>query len=188
MRKCTDAVVDWMIQNNTIDEAERDLYKYAICSLFFEFSPLLLAVVIGVGIGCVDRAIVLVVPFMVLRKFSGGYHSQHLWSCMIESSLLLLLCIALTKHVKVDWVLIGTTIIASVNLMIFSPIDNENRQLAYNEKATYKKMTIILIIIFVVFGISLYFFKRYTYMICIFIGIQLAAGLQIPCIIKCIYE
>lgn len=33
MEKCTDTVVDWMIRCNVINEADKELYKYALHSL-----------------------------------------------------------------------------------------------------------------------------------------------------------
>ncbi len=32
MEKCTDTVVDWMIRCNVINEADKELYKYALHS------------------------------------------------------------------------------------------------------------------------------------------------------------
>ncbi len=34
MEKCTDTVVDWMIRCNAINEADKELYKYALYSFF----------------------------------------------------------------------------------------------------------------------------------------------------------
>lgn len=42
MEKCTDTVVDWMIRCNVINEADKELYKYALHSLLLLVSPLIL--------------------------------------------------------------------------------------------------------------------------------------------------
>lgn len=41
-------------------------------------SPLILAGGVGVGLGSVKHGVALIFPFMVLRKFSGGYHAKNL--------------------------------------------------------------------------------------------------------------
>ena len=69
MEKCTDTVVDWMIRCNVINEADKELYKYALYSFFLLVSPLILAGVIGFGLGSVKHGVALIFPFVVLRKF-----------------------------------------------------------------------------------------------------------------------
>ena len=78
MEKCTDTVVNWMIRCNAINEADKELYKYALYSFFFLLvSPLILAGVIGFGLGSVKHGVCsYFFPFVVLRKFSGGYHAK----------------------------------------------------------------------------------------------------------------
>ena len=44
MKKGTDTVVDWMIQSSVINEADRELYKYALYSFFLLTSPLILPI------------------------------------------------------------------------------------------------------------------------------------------------
>ena len=43
---------------------------------FLLVSPLILAGGVGVGLGSVKHGVALIFPFMVLRKFSGGYHAK----------------------------------------------------------------------------------------------------------------
>lgn len=76
MEKCTDTVVNWMIRCNAIKETDKELYKYALYSFFLLISPLILAGGIGFGLGRVKHGVALIFPFMVLRKFSGGYHAK----------------------------------------------------------------------------------------------------------------
>ena len=127
MEKCTDTVVNWMIRCNAINEADKELYKYALYSFFLLVSPLILAGVIGFGLGSVKHGVALIFPLVVLRKFSGGYHAKNLHTCILGSGFLLFLCIMLSMHVQCDLKLAIATVIASVSLITFSPIDSENR-------------------------------------------------------------
>lgn len=185
MEKCTeDVLVDWMIQNDVINETDRELYKYAWHSFILLLSPLLFAGVIGLCLGSVKQGIALVMPFMVLRKFSGGYHAKKLSSCIIGSGVLLYLCMKLAMQVKCDWQLAMTTIIAAISLIVFSPIGNENRILESEEKQTYKKITVLCVVIFLLIDMILFLLKCYTYVNHFSVGIQLAAILQVPCVFK----
>ena len=161
IEKCTDTVVDWMIRCNAINEADKELYKYALYSFFLLVSPLILAGVIGFGLGSVKHGVALIFPFVVLRKFSGGYHAKNLHTCIFESGFLLFLCIMLSMHVQGDLKLAIATVIASVSLITFSPIDSENRRLDTNEKRTYKKTTVFFVILFGLLDIALFLLGKY---------------------------
>ncbi len=90
----------------------------------------------------------------------------------------------LSMHVQCDLKLAIATVIASVSLITFSPIDSENRRLDTNEKRTYKKTTVFFVILFGLLDIALFLLGKYIYTICFSVGILLTAGLQAPCIVK----
>ena len=139
MEKGTDTVVNWMIRCNVINETDKELYKYALHSFFLLVAPLILAGGIGFCLGSVKHGVALIMPFMVLRKFSGGYHAKNLYVCILGSGFLLFLCIILSMRMRCDWKWAMSTVIASVSLIAFSPIDSENRKIDTDEKKTYKK-------------------------------------------------
>lgn len=184
MEKCTEAVVNWMIKYNAINEEEKKLYEYALHSVVLLILPLLLAGGIGFCFGSIKSGIILMSPFMILRKFSGGYHAQKLFHCVIGSGLLLFLCIMFAMRIKCDWKLLVVTAIASVSLMIFSPIDNENRQFDNNERYVYKRTIVCFVCVLDVLGIVLFLLGYYETTACMCIGIQMTTGLQLPCIVK----
>lgn len=144
MGKCTDAVTNWMIRCHVIHEEDKELYKYAIHSFFLLLSPLILAGGIGFCVGSVKHGFAVILPFIVLRKFSGGYHAKNLHTCILGSGFLLLLCIICSIHVQCDWRLAITTAIASVSLIVFSPMDSENRRIDRDERRSYKKNDSVL--------------------------------------------
>ena len=109
----------------------------------------------------VKHGVALIFPFVVLRKFSGGYHAKNLHTCILGSGFLLFLCIMLSMHVQCDLKLAIATVIASVSLITFSPIDSENRRLDTNEKRTYKKTTVFFVILFGLLDIALFLLGKY---------------------------
>lgn len=129
IEKCANTIADWLINCEVVKETDKELYSYAVYSILLSLSPLLLAIGFGIGMGCVGRSVMIIMPFVIIRKFSGGYHTKHAWSCLIWSCLLLVLCMVLSFHIKCGWVLALITVGAAVSLICFSPIDNENRVL-----------------------------------------------------------
>lgn len=184
IRKCADAVTDWLIGCDAVEKTDKELYRYALYSIFLSVSPIFMAIGIGLCLGCVRQSITIIIPFALIRKFSGGYHAKHPWSCMAGSSLLLLLCIVLSFQIEFGWMLAFVTVGAAVSLIYFSPIDNENRELSKEECRRYKRIAAILVISFLFVELIFFFCQLHTYSICVSLGIILSAGLQLPCIFK----
>ena len=184
MKTWTEIVADWMIHNHAIQKEEKELYVYALDSAVMLILPLLFAGVIGFFMGSPMQSMMLVLPFMILRKFSGGYHAKKRWICTILSSLLLFLCIALSVKVQLGQRVVISTIVSAISLGIFSPIDSENRLLDEEEKRTYKRIVIYCLVLFGFIGSILFVLDADTYVVSLSIGIQLSAGLQIPYIVK----
>ena len=184
MKRYTETVVDWMIRQNVINEKEKELYGYALYSVGLLILPLLFAVGIGFILGSIKSGIALVVPFMILRKYSGGYHAKKFSHCAVDSVLLLFLCIKFSMQIKCDWKLLFVTVIASVSLIKFSPMDHESRRLDEAEKYRYKKIVIGLVCTLDMLCIILFIQGYHNLIISMCVGIQMTAGVQLPIIIK----
>ena len=122
--------------------------KKAVYSVFLSLSPLALAIGFGICMGYVGQSVMIIIPFAAIRKFSGGYHTKHAWTCLFWSCLLLSLCIALSFHIRCGWGLAIVTAGAAVSLICFSPIGSENRRLCMEELKRCKKATAALVLIF----------------------------------------
>ena len=89
IEKSTVKIADWLLRCQVITEEDRELYEYAIYSIFLIISPLFLAIAFGFLFGVVWQSVLIILPFVVVRKFSGGYHAKKAGVCLISSSLLL---------------------------------------------------------------------------------------------------
>lgn len=184
MENCTKKITDWLISCDVVKETDRELYEYAVYSIFLTLSPVLLAIGFGFMLGAVWRSILIVLPFVVVRKFSGGYHAKRAGVCLISSSLLLILCIVLSFYIKCNWMLPVVTILSTVSLVCFSPLENENRLLSREERFCYKKITAVIVVSNVLVELLLFLLHLYTCVVCVSIGLVLSASLQFPCILR----
>lgn len=126
----------------------------------------------------------MIIPFMLLRKFSGGYHAKTLFRCMIISCLLLFLCMEITIHISYSWNILMFAGIAGSSLIIQSPIDSENKRLEEVQKRQYRKIVCGFVMFFLALIFILWKLNAQKYAVSIAVGIWLSAGLQIPCLIK----
>lgn len=174
----------WLIKYNAVDSEDKELYEYAIFSVLFTFSPLLLSIIIGLLIGRLKQCVILIIPFLFIRKFSGGFHAKKAWVCLICSSTLLVFGTIVSSYIKYNLGFAMVTLVAIAILVFFSPIDSESRRLSQEEKKSCKIATIIITFFFAFVDLLLYLFQQETYAVCISLGIILTAGLQVPCLFQ----
>mgnify|MGYP000755320609 FL=1 len=184
MKKCTGAVISWLIQQQAITEEDREIYTYAVDNMVFLLIPLAMVLVIGGIIHTIRQGIVMIIPFMLLRKFSGGYHAKTFFRCMIISCLLLFLCMEITIHISYSWNILVFAGIAGSSLIIQSPIDSENKRLEEVQKRQYRKIVCGFVMFFLALIFILWKLNAQKYAVSIAVGIWLSAGLQIPCLMK----
>lgn len=176
-------IVDWLIRHRAIENEDEELYEYAIYSLRMLITPVFMALMVGMCLGGVRESIAIAIPFIIIRKFSGGYHAKYLWMCLTGSTLLLSLCIWISFYLKYDWKLAGITAIAGIGMGYFSPIDHENKRLSNAEKKLYKRVTVILTGMSWGVALLLHLLKQEIYAVSISIGIMMTAGLQWPVVL-----
>ena len=82
-------LIDWLIREDTLQPADRELYVYAAYCFLFAWTPLFLLFIISACIGRLPEALLLILPFMTIRKFSGGFHAKTARTCLIISCTLL---------------------------------------------------------------------------------------------------
>ena len=185
MQYLVEKIVAWLIKSEAILKEDREIYEYAMYAFIISMSPVIVVVIIGEIMGKLAESILIIIPFMFIRKFSGGFHAKYAWVCMVFSSGILFACVYMVVHITYNVCCINVILICSaISLMIFSPIDSEKRRLDLSEKKEYKITAIILVTIFVIIYYILMFADREIYAICIAEGIILTAGLQIPCILE----
>lgn len=184
MEKCTGKIAGWLIKYDAIREADRELYEYAIYSILLTLSPIVLALCLGALFGSAWKGVLIVTPFVILRKFSGGYHAKSAGVCFMSSSLLLVLCIFLSSVIECDFKLFVATVLSAISLTHFSPIENENRILSKEEQKRYKKVVIKLILCLGLAELCLLWLGKTEWLVCISIGMVLTAFLQWLCIVK----
>lgn len=68
MQKYAGTIITWLICQQAIQERDRELYTYALYNMVLLIIPLGLAVMFGWIIGNIRQAIVMIIPFMMLRN------------------------------------------------------------------------------------------------------------------------
>lgn len=175
-------VVKWLVANGAIDEEDTDLYEYAIYSFIFLVAPFVLTGIFGVFIGVPLKAIVMVTPFVIIRKYSGGYHARSLRICVICSCMLLLVFTYILKYAESALLTDIVSLVSGSIIMFFSPVESENKKLAPSDKKKYKKISMILVVVTWIMCIFMRLIRLERYEMALDMGLALTALLMIPCL------
>ena len=183
-----DRMVDWLIVREAVSEEDRELYEYAVeCSLM-TIVPLLLAILVGGIMRELSTGVILILPFMALRTFSGGYHAKHMETCLFCSSGLLVICILIAAQLTYSWQLCVSMLLGAVWLFLFSPVDSENRRLDHEEKRRYRYTAGILAIAVCVISVLLKKCGAERFAVCMAMGLFLTVTLQMPCVLQRVFK
>ena len=181
------AVAKWLLKHGAISVNEKELYEYGIYSFLFTLTPLFLVLMVSIPLNMAVEGVLLITPFIFLRKFAGGFHFQTPLPCIIVSTLVLLGCL-LEIRVILEYgsFIIHTLLVYAsiVPICILSPIDSENRQLSAKEKSAFHRIAIVLATINAALYSLLLILRTVEIAIPLGTGMILTALLQLPCLFE----
>lgn len=177
-------IVDCLIRHNAINTKDKELYKYAVNVTFLTISPIILALTWGLLFRGLYESVTIIFPFMVIRKYSGGYHTKHALTCMISSSLILIFCIYIAIHVNCNYIIFILNGGACISLAIFSPVEHENKKLSERERKKYSMQTRKIVFSIYLICIITYWLDISKISLCLSIGCIMSAVMQIPPILN----
>lgn len=146
-----------------IKEEEREIYRYGISNGMVILLNLFTALLIGIFSGHLLSAALFTLFFMLLRSYSGGYHSDSRVFCYLASSAVLLVPVYTSEVMeRIPAGLVAAILLAaSAVIFILSPMDSPKRKLDAEEKKHFgKRARLILTAELAVFGL-LYGFRYY---------------------------
>lgn len=143
MQRFSSMVAAWLVRANVIGENDYELFYFAVYSLFFSLAPVALAFAWGIALSMIGESLLMIVPFVLIRKYSGGFHlksAKHCFivtTCLLGSSLLFTRwCIELNRFTALSFAVVASTVV----ICICSPIDSEERLLTDTEQVRFRKI------------------------------------------------
>lgn len=184
IRKIAAIVSARLVEAKVIKGDDRSLYEFAAYSLLFGLLPVFLTLIYSSIMGLLLEGILMIIPFMLIRKFSGGFHLESPKICFCFSSAIIIFSlIAIELLMKTNNVLFPSVgvVISAVIICAFSPIDSDARKLSSKETRVFGMIARILATFFGIIYCLLLFLEKYALAIPIGIGTIIPAALQIPC-------
>ena len=184
MNKLTECVTLWLIRNEVIGKEEQELYQYAVESIVLTLVPFALTICLGLVMGANIACVALILPFMIIRSYSGGFHASKISHCFIMSCLLLTMAIRISQRIQFSPEFVVIVMIAAVCVCIFSPVISENKPLDDTEIRKNKKYTSVIALFFLAVSILLGVAGLQLLAVYIGVGIMIVPIMQLPCIIS----
>ena len=170
-----------LVERGIIKEEEQEIYQFGIRNGMIILLNVLTAFLIGLITEKLLIVAVFTVSFMVLRSYTGGYHSESRIFCYIGSNLVLFVPVYTEKFFiqTEDIVLFFLLSLAVGSILIFSPMHSKNRKLDEEEQKHFgRKARVITVVQLIVLGI-LWYAEMDSYAYAIYSSICITAILML---------
>ena len=144
------ALTKKMVSNKIIDAAKFDVYAYGLEILIAYIGYFAVFYFIAFITKTVLESTVFCLGFIILRRFSGGFHASTYLRCHMLFAVNHLAFILLLKLLPTSIypaLFISVPGIAFILIWIFAPVDHENRRFNNNEYSIFKKRSRIYAIL-----------------------------------------
>lgn len=148
----------FLVRNHKINKNDSELYEYAIKVVVHGIINIVVTVIVGLLFEMLKECLCVFFVFFILRKFTGGLHSNKYIYCLISSVVLMILSLFIIKYFEQNHyhiIFLSLVTIFTILIWILAPIDNHNKLLSATEKNIYKIISRILTTFFYI--ISIYF-------------------------------
>lgn len=183
-RRLANRVSLWLCRCDAISDEDIELYTYAIQVCITTVSPLIMILCISAALGHIPEGILLVLPFLTIRKYSGGYHAKTALRCFISSIILCITYLLAAIYLSNGFGILLIMVPAGISLMLLSPVDSVNRRLSDTEVLRFRRKSRTITLCYLVVYAAFTAAHHNTYAVCIALGIVLAASLQLPCLLQ----
>lgn len=137
-----------LILHSFLDTKNEDIYTFGFFILINYLTMLLMTMVFSYYLKLNSELYIFSFSIMLLRSYTGGFHFESYYKCLIVSILELYFIGALLNKYNIDTDLIfHLCYFIGILLMILSPVDTFNRRLCIKEKYIIKRKVILILIV-----------------------------------------
>lgn len=146
MSRLASRITKRWVARNIITSDVYDCYVYGWEIILLTLLEITNILIIGLFTNSLGNAIIFLVTFVLVRRYTGGYHANTSLKCNICLVLIYLLNLYITFNYEADIVILITATLICGIVIIFKigPIENENKQLSINQKESSKKLSLLL--------------------------------------------
>lgn len=143
IQKITNNILKGLILNQTITDEDKELYEYGLHQGIVILINLFTALCIGIVMNMIWQSAVLLLFFIPVRTFAGGFHANSPRICYIFSLLMQIGALRILNVISFS-ILINICVLVITGFLIIylSPVEALNKPLDGFEIKKYKKISI----------------------------------------------
>lgn len=175
-------LVDYMIKNEVILSQRKEEYIYSFEVLSGKILNYSTLFVLGYINQNIIHTLIFMITFLSLRGRTGGYHAAKESICYVSTILIYYFVSEISENFLPGntEILLGTVIISSIAIFLFSPVNHPNLQLSKQEIQMCKSSSRwLVILIFIVVFIALWLDITPDYVPYMVAGMGMDSGLLI---------
>lgn len=156
IKKYAYGITSFLINNDSIDRKEREIYVYGFETLIAFIINILVILITGIIFDKFIQTIIFLVCYCPIRQFTGGYHADNYKKCLLIFILIFLINLAYLNNLNYMYsnsTLIYLTFLSYMGIWVLAPIEHRHNPLSNKEKKRYKKIVRLLISIVLIVGI-----------------------------------
>lgn len=159
IEKLSSRWVDIQIGNGSIQEDDKELYRYGYQLLIGRAISVIIAQIMAGILGVFMETLVFMIVFIAVRQYAGGYHLKSTDKCIFFSTLLLVGAGVLSQYIALfsKNILFVLWTIAIIVILILAPVENDNKPLDESEKKVYRKRTYVVLFLEIIAAYSVSF-------------------------------
>lgn len=153
-------ITAFLCRKGVVHEEQKEVYQYGFEVLLLNVLDVLIILGLGIVIKRYVDTVVFLLVFGVTRQYTGGYHAKTVLKCltvyviiyltvMFISSSNIVLCMGVLLQVLL-------CVLYIVAVVIYAPIQNDNKVISSTEKKKYKTISIVLGVTISMVAIALY--------------------------------
>lgn len=138
-------ITNYLICKKVIKDDDREIYQYGFGQVFSSLLNIATMLLLGIILGKIYQSLVLILSFMAIRSYSGGYHANTPLHCYLLTVMSISSALSIMKFITIDrFICLGLLVLSSLIIITLSPIGTANKPLDEIEKIIYRKKTIIV--------------------------------------------
>ena len=146
--KIAQKIVDALCVVSIVNEEDRELYTYGFFVLVSRIFFFVVTIIWGIAFDILWESMLFYIIFTLIRSYAGGVHASKESSCTLYTAFAMLISTMVIKIflcMEVTIVPAMLLLIGYVLIVIFSPLDTNEKPLDDNERRKYKNITCLLV-------------------------------------------
>lgn len=155
-------ITEALYKSHVIAEEDKELYIYGFFVLLSKTLFFLVSALFGWMLGVLWESVVFYIMFSTLRSYAGGFHAskESTCTCCTTASLFLAsLSICILSEIESVIVPLTMLLVCSAVVYLLSPLDSEDKPLAYSEYNHYRLKTRGIVIAIELIAVGAVYFQ-----------------------------